>query len=1018
MKIKFKKIWILFVVVFYIVLFSNIIFSNSTNPFTTPQNCSNIWGNNYVGGCNNYTINDAFYPCNGTQSTALDSAHIKEVYINASSFFIDDGINVTCTARQYGALGNNSIEIWYNDTNNWYLIQHNDSGTTSTGVNYSTTFKVNSTEGTHIVRCMIRYCSEGGECSITGSCVNSSDGGAWDNDDVNFTVTSHLTYSFWNLTNYTNGSIIVSGANLTRNDSINISSNWSKNINYYSIEINGTGNYLNYTYPGSGNWINFTLNLSNTTMFNQTNITIRSIYVNDSYSATNNTLPLLYFYLSSGAPPNITSNHGFFVTDPTQLTSEVNLFESGAGISVNVYDDVGISLVIANITYPNGNSTNATMTRRSYLANNTENWVFYFNTTLPLNETGYYVARIIAIDIGGQEKASGADVGSNETASLHVINSYVLTKTSGNSPYMRGENVTIQANSIVEQPVENVNWTGYLVRGGLSPNSISSNNTTYTYQIANDDPEGTWTLFATASKNNNSGTNTWQFNVSKNLSLIISTSTALNPGNTLNISVNLYNARGELYTNLVNANITCLDGMHALNFNSGYASILCNAPSSGSASFTISANVSDQYNNTGENSTTFTTIATPSSSGGYGGSSPITTEAKKCSDGTNYTQCSSKKPYYCLNGNLTMNCSICGCNPGYSCQTGGLCILTKEEDFNFTIDSDKLEIEQGKDAEIKGHLTNTGNTVLNLMAFLNISEDCCNISIPQNFTLSEKEEREFTISVHVPLFTNASSYWMKIGIGTEYVKKDKLVDILVTESAYRNSLSIIENDLKNLEKEIQGYKNVGINTGNLEKVIEQSKTILSNANSSISSDQINVLSSSVSELKSNINSINSSLSTLIMQKFLAQYSWLIILLIISSVSTVYLVPEVFIPLYKLEKEVKKLKEEEKNLVSSRVETEKQYFMRKIDENTFSKMMITKQDNILKTRVTLTEKEKGRSIILKRTHPKEIIKWFGRGVKNLPRNIKNILVKTYEKLKTRIKVFKIKPKMTRLKINLY
>jgi hypothetical protein len=653
------------------------------------------------------------------------------------------------------------------------------------------------------------------------------------------------------------------------------------------------------------------------------------------------------------------------------------------------------------------------MTRFQYGENNRETWVFYFNTTLPLNETGYYIARITAIDIGGQEKASGVDVGSNETASLHVINSYVLTKTSGNPPYMRGENVTFQANSAVEQPVENVNWTANITKINETTTIPNVQQTAFNYTILPNDTEGNYSIFVNASKNGNSGNITFEFNVSKNLTLSISTNTTLSSGNNLNISVNLYNARGEFYTNTVNANITCLDGMHALNFNSGYASILCTAPSSGSTPFTISANVTDQYNNTGENSTTFTTIATPSSSGGYGGSSPITTEAKKCSDGTNYTQCSSKKPYYCLNGNLTMNCSICGCNPGYSCQTGGSCILTKEEDFNFTIDLDKLEIEQGKDAEIKGHLANTGNIVLNLIAFLNLSEDCCNVSIPQNFTLSEKEEREFTISVHVPLFTNVSSYWMKIGIGTEYVKKDKLVDILVTESTYRNSLSIIENDLTNLEKEIQDYKKAGINTKNLENLLAQSKLVLSNASSSISNDQINVLSSAISELENNMDLAQTSLTGLMAQKFLTQNSWLIILLVISIILNIYLIPEVFIPLRRIESKIRKLKDEEKVLVSSRVETEKQYFMRKIDENTFSKMMITKQDNILKLRASINENEKERTNILTRTQPKEILKWFGKSIKNLPKNIKNLLIKARSKIKKpnlnfkSIKVFKRK-----------
>jgi hypothetical protein len=243
-----------------------------------------------------------------------------------------------------------------------------------------------------------------------------------------------------------------------------------------------------------------------------------------------------------------------------------------------------------------------------------------------------------------------------------------------------------------------------------------------------------------------------------------------------------------------------------------------------------------------------------------------------------------------------------------------------------------------------------------------------------------------------------------VGIGTNYIRKEKLVDVLVTRSSYYDYLSELGSLLEKLEKEIQEYKKTGIDTKNLENLVEQSKIILHNANNSISNDQVNVLVSSISDIESNVNYVHSTLTSLGIRKFTSQYSWLIYLLIISSVLTVYFVPEVLIPLQKIEKEVKKLKKEEKVLVDSRVETEKQYFMRKMDENTFSKIMITKQDNILKIRTTANEKENERKKVLQRAHPAEMLRWFGRGIRNLPKNIKNLFVKAFSKIKIP-KVFK-------------
>jgi hypothetical protein len=55
--------------------------------------------------------------------------------------------------------------------------------------------------------------------------------------------------------------------------------------------------------------------------------------------------------------------------------------------------------------------------------------------------------------------------------------------------------------------------------------------------------------------------------------------------------------------------------------------------------------------------------------------------------------------------------------------------------------------------------------------------------------------------------------------------------------------------------------------------------------------------------------------------------------------------------------ISKLKAKEKALIKDRIRLEKQYFMRKIGEKTFSKRMIAKQDKILKIRAKIKEMSK-------------------------------------------------------------
>jgi hypothetical protein len=954
-------------VVFYIILFIRI--SNSSNPFETSRTCSNIFGNCASDGINDTATSD----CSGIQVPGGGGAIVSEVYINQTVFLPNSAINATC--QFYQAAGDTNYEyMWYYNKTNWISIK-NWTDTNDGTFNRSAVFKVNSSEGEHIVRCILSWGT-----TIAGSCANSGDN--YDNDDVNFTVTDYPKYDSWNMN-------VSDYTEVNRSEAILAYAHWDKNISLAQIRHNGTGSFENYTISSyEGNWANYTLDITNVTEFSKAGvIEISYIWANDTYGLENYTSPAHYFNLSAGNAPNIT-NFWFEYNGDTLLSNKTNLYQVLI-ITANVSDDIGLSTVIANITYPNGKSTNATMTGDTS-PNIWQTWSYTFGTDLHLNTTGNYTVRITARDIGGQEKASGVDY-TLENITLQVFNNYTLNLTSNYSVYNRGENVTIQALDVNSYRVDDVNWTVNVTKITDMYN-FTPQATTFNYTILPSDPEGNYSMIANASKNNNTGNATWQFNVSKTLTLTITTLPSSSPPRStlVNVTASLSNARDGLYTSLVNANVTCTNTMYPLTFSSGYATSLCTSPTSYGTSFNITVNVSDNYNNTGENYITLTTEAAPSTGGGGGGGGGgfATTPTKKCSDGTLYNQCSSERPIYCSNGTLINYCSVCGCNPGYGCQPDGSCVLTKEEDFNFILDKTGIEINQGEDAEIKGSLTNTGNTILNLISYLTVSENCCNVSVSPTFELREKEEKEFIISIHVPLPTEIKKYNSTIGIGTELVKKEKIIDITVTKSPYYNSLSDMEAELTNLENEIQDYKKAGIDVWALETLIGQSKTLLYNANNSMSSDQIDVLVSSLSDLKNNINYATSSLTLLRTQRFLSQNGWLIALLIISSILTIYLVPEVLIPLYKVENEIRKLKDEEKVLVSSRIETEKQYFMRKIDENTFSKIMIMKQDKILKARAGVKEKEEEtKKIIENRLKPRGILINLKEKIKSIPKVFK-------------------------------
>ena len=56
-------------------------------------------------------------------------------------------------------------------------------------------------------------------------------------------------------------------------------------------------------------------------------------------------------------------------------------------------------------------------------------------------------------------------------------------------------------------------------------------------------------------------------------------------------------------------------------------------------------------------------------------------QIQTCSDNTNFSSCSLTKPLFCSNnGTFVSNCTLCGCDSGYYCGTGGQCMLQRCSD--------------------------------------------------------------------------------------------------------------------------------------------------------------------------------------------------------------------------------------------------------------------------------------------------------------------------------------------------
>jgi len=189
-KSHFNRIQVVFLIIFSAFLPISIVYSY---PFQTPKTCSDTWGTS----CSDSSLDDALDSCNGIQMGA--SEHVREVYINASSFHPNDIINVTCEFQEVdpGLAKKEEEYIYYYNGFGWILIWKGLSDPPKDRIRYqSVTFRVNETEGTHWVRCIILRGNNIYDLDHMKYCANSpyTSSNHYDNDDVKFTVISDTSF--------------------------------------------------------------------------------------------------------------------------------------------------------------------------------------------------------------------------------------------------------------------------------------------------------------------------------------------------------------------------------------------------------------------------------------------------------------------------------------------------------------------------------------------------------------------------------------------------------------------------------------------------------------------------------------------------------------------------------------------------------------------------------------------------------------------------------------------------------
>lgn len=811
-----------------------------------------------------------------------------------------------------------------------------------------------------------------------------------------------------------------------RGDLRNFTLRWnSSDLNYLNITPNE--NFTkNFTFLRNGNSIEVSWGINATGIpSGMENYTVET-YVNTfselgRIGEESNTSFNITIYPEDTQPPVINS-FWFEINGKKTNVTNVNFTLS---IIANVSDNIWVRYVNATVIYPDGNKTSV---KFSKISNNI--WGFTFGIDgVELNQTGNYSIRVEAVDIAYNETVSNF-------SKLNVTNKlYIFIESP--SLLNRGEYLNLSARDVNNLTVKNVlfNFSAKAVNENFSI-SNSSRKTFFTLFINSSYPQGIYNASVIVKIYNNTGSLNFSFQVSSELVIEIIAppeNAVFDPGAVIFQDalprVKVYNIRKdkEIVSN-VSVNVTCLNSSykpqtHILSYGGcGYyndtysfsdCEAKCYAPKSYGKDFSIVFEAIDAFNNSGINSVSLKTSSPPQTQeqkviSGGGGASMLPPPVCNCTEwkdvGCGIGNCGIEEMYQ------ERNCMPSNCSIEARCIKHPACIIPT--DFEITILNTSSEVVKGESKIF--HLIISNPVKKTIKINVSIEAEDCEVIYDKTITLEPKMEKLYDIKV-IPFLNASSSSTLRFVFSSENITKEGSIELKIKENPVVEEIKktsiIVE---KKLLEKINYLKNAGVETGDLEEKIRKIKELVNESYKYIQANDLASLKKTSEKVQKIISEVENKVkereAKVIYALLMKNAKW-IILGIIILVYVAYLFSNIFLPYLRYRKLLKKLAEKEKELVRARIETEKQFFMRKIDEKTFRELIVKRQHEIIGTRAKIKEiRNEMKTLWRKGISPIQIGSWIKNTVRNIPKTVKVIKIgrnlgKKFEKIKEKIKKFR-------------
>ncbi|NOQ37977.1 hypothetical protein GQ472_03735, partial [archaeon] len=612
----------------------------------------------------------------------------------------------------------------------------------------------------------------------------------------------------------------------------------------------------------------------------------------------------------------------------------VNLKEN-LTIYADIKDNYDIHTAIAQVFYPNSSGYSENYTMVFTFSGNTYEFIF-FNATKITNDTELYSIKIYAND-----SASFMNASDNQTT-FNATDIYQINYSMNHILFNRGEQAQILMSilTVNNNTIDNYNLTMLMKKSGeendtiLLPNNMT---TGYNYTLDGTDPTGTYNLSMNVSKYGNTANISGNFSVSNQFSLSFEQPTenyqTQQPLAWLydysSPKIKVFNARGEqLYWGLY-VEITCAQptSLPLIYDGSGIYYVdtdieACQMPSF-EGPFDILAYVNDSYNNTGSSSKTMALTYGSAPPGGGDDSTPSVSpnpgNPNPPSDPENYTS------------------------------------MEKRKEFFFSIDQRDISIIQGENAEIVASLDNTGDYDLNIS--ITYISGCCDIGIDESYFVKAKNKQSIEIAISSKLSESPESYRLKIIASEGDIEKEETVSIRIEKNPLLTTLEYQETYLNRLEHLVNAFNVVGIDVVPYLENIELSKDLINKARLAVASNDLQSLESATAQLAETLDYLDRKTAEQEQLRWILENKYNLAGFIFSMVVFLFIFKSYMLSFILMSLELQQLKSKEFRLAAEEKSTEKEYFTRVIDKETFNKIITEKHKQLtdIRTRIVHIKK---------------------------------------------------------------